>query len=170
MESTRPRNVNIYWLGATGLLSSWFVIGGKSLPAHILKRNDTRIHLFGSALTAMSCCLNIYGIPGSYTKKYRYLHTYIGKIGLIASFVGATAGLARITSVYIENGYQLDGMIVGLGYTGIYQLYCTYKVYTNINKFLTKNSKDTINSGSDNSEKKDYLPQHVKYAHYLFTC
>ena len=159
-QLTTPKNVNAYWITATGLLSSWFVFGARSLPPYILKRWDTRIHLFSSALTALSCSINLYGIPSSYSIKYRNIHKYIGTIGLIASLVGATAGMARLISIFFDNNKQISAQIAGLGYVGIYQVITTYKVYSNIKKFKNNNEK--------NGKKIDYQTAHIRNAHILF--
>ena len=137
------------------------------MPSYIFERYDTRFHLCGSALTALACCMNHVQPPQSYTSKYRYLHTYIGRIGVIASFTGVTAGLIRLYAIYKESG-KISNQILGLTSVGLIQSYWTFKLAVSIRKakelWQNKDKPD-----SDLVKKsKQYLSDHKRYSTLLF--
>ena len=153
-------------MGATGLLTSWFTFGIKHMPPYVFKRTDTRIHLFGSALTALSCIINTANVPQSYSPKLRFLHSYIGRIGCIASFIGIMGGLTRIYSIYKETG-TINGQMFGLTYAAMMQAYYTYKLATAAKQMreLKESKEENENYAKD---MKELAEIHIDFAHNLF--
>ena len=159
-------NLNVYWIGTTGLLASWFTIGINNLPPESIKNTNVRIHLFGSAMTCLACAINIYASPNTYKPKNKILHTYIGRIGVISSVIGMSAGLHRIYSLYKETK-EINGQMIGLSVAGISQIYCTIKLAYNIKKAkelqLIENKSDEIKN-----KIKKYYSNHIEFAHMLY--
>ena len=161
----QSKNINIYWISATGLLASWFTFGIKYMPPYVFKRTDTRIHLFGSALTAITCTINTLSPPSTYSPKQRYIHGMLGKIGLIASFIGITGGMIRIYSLYKETK-EINGGMIGLTYAACAQAYYTFKVAKTATAM--KELKESTKSEEYTKKMKELRAEHIRWTHNLF--
>lgn len=116
------------------------------------------IHFIGSCIISFVCLWNLFHTP-SHGPRYKVVHRWLGRIGLIASVFGATFGLL---TTWFER-FDSYGSSIGLSVLGLYQLFFTYLSYKTIRgaikkrdlngKFPTEEQQQEVNDLIDNHKK-----------------
>ncbi len=124
------------------------------------------IHFIGSCIISFVCLWNIFHTP-SHGPRYKIAHRMMGRIGLIASLIGATFGLL---TTWFER-FSDYGTSIGLSVLAFYQLLFTYKTFKNIRVAIKK--RDLNGEFPTNEQKQeviDLVEEHKKAAMGLWVC
>ena len=117
----------------------WWVVGVATSSAFFWPRNlpisearerqpfgpCMRAHLAGAAVISFVCLWNVFHTP-SHGPCYCVLHRWLGRVGMVASFVGL--GFALVTAWWERYSEDTQGLAIGLSVVGCLQLYHTVAV------------------------------------------
>lgn len=124
------------------------------------------IHLIGVCIISFVCLWNIFHTP-SHGPRYKVIHRWLGRIGMVASLIGASFGLL---TAWFERFTDYGGAI-GLSVLGIYQSVYTYYTYTNIRNAIKKReSHGQFPTEEQKQEEMDLIDKHKQAAMGLWVC
>eukprot|EP00929_Paragymnodinium_shiwhaense_P025571 TRINITY_DN15430_c0_g1_i8.p1 TRINITY_DN15430_c0_g1~~TRINITY_DN15430_c0_g1_i8.p1 ORF type:complete len:249 (-),score=19.55 TRINITY_DN15430_c0_g1_i8:177-923(-) len=145
--------------GERGILhgnwTAWWVLGAVSSALLFWPRNKPieaaykrkpfgpwmSVHLAGALVITLVCFMNIFHTP-SHGPTYCLVHRWAGRVGMLASPIGAVAGVVTAWWERYEPGY--DAMAGGLSALAIMQMYFTISGYRNIRKAIANREDQAL--------------------------
>jgi hypothetical protein len=137
------KNVNIYWIGATGL-AVWFLFihAPPYFRTHnVLADAPFMFHLIGAYSIYLACVFNTVVTPSI----KRSLHVWVGRVGMILGVFGFLSGLYLCYWPWRLNKPSLD-FSIGITIGGVAQVLLQARGYLNIKKFQELRDKLTSSS------------------------
>lgn len=179
-RAERP-HVTIYYLFGSASLA-WFAFG---VPRMFIVYPELRsepavlIHLSASFVTILCCVCNHLWTPKVLGDRWKIIHIYCGRLGCVASCVGAIFGEIHVFLVYTKTG-SINYLLVAVG---VWQFFCTVKLFSHAKKNQAERTQGqqplvgsdpmvSANSEADHNHcekgKQVNTNLHIHYAHSLF--
>merc|ERR1712196_268382 len=99
---------------------------------------------------SLVCLVNIFHTP-SHGPRYCVFHRWLGRVGVVASFVGVAFGI--ITAWWERYSPETQGLSIGLTILGVLQTYFTIAGFWHVRKAVALRYRDTTD--------KDLFKKHI---------
>jgi hypothetical protein len=137
-----PKNLNLYWLGFTGL-GIWFLFI-RSLPlliqSHVILQDGAfASHLLGAYTIYLACIFNTMFTPSTLNGKARPFHLVIGRIGMIAGLLAFIFGAA--CAWWPTRDLPPTTFAIGITAAGAFQVFFQILGYRAIKKYQALKEK-----------------------------